>query len=267
MKYILVSWPESQKYAEYTEVSGIDKCYWGQDSHDIFVPEHLYNPKFCAISDLHGDLPDIEECDCLLIAGDIFPLDCQSKMTECQNWVKHTFIPWLEFTPCNQVIIIAGNHDFYLKKFSQEFVKALPSKAVYLENEAFDYRGIKIYGTPNCKMFGKWAFMEDPETLMKIFNKIPANVDILLTHDAPFECSDVCENYDGHIGNLQLAIAILRKSPKINIHGHLHSSNHDWETLGNTKVINVSIKDESYSVAYKPLYFYGERKGRIEQED
>lgn len=43
MKYILVTWPESQQYMEYTEETGINRCYWGQDSHEIFVPEHLYD--------------------------------------------------------------------------------------------------------------------------------------------------------------------------------------------------------------------------------
>ena len=38
------------------------------------------------------------------------------------------------------------------------------------------------------------------------------------------------------------------------LHGHLHSANHDVEKLGDTKVYNVSMLDETYSLKYQPLY-------------
>lgn len=44
MKYILVEWPESQFYMEYTRlpISDPDRCIWAQDWCGIFVPEHLF---------------------------------------------------------------------------------------------------------------------------------------------------------------------------------------------------------------------------------
>ena len=47
--------------------------------------------------------------------------------------------------------------------------------------------------------------------------------------------------------------AILEKKPRYCFHGHLHSSNHEEEVLGETKVYNTSILDERYLIVYEPL--------------
>lgn len=100
--------------------------------------------------------------------------------------------------------------------------------------------------------------MRDNENLSIIFDNIPENIDILLTHDAPYGTSDIClqkESWitEGHLGNKPLRDAIITKSPKFNFHGHLHSSNHSAELLNNTEVYNVSLLDEKYKLTYNPL--------------
>ena len=112
--------------------------------------------------------------------------------------------------------------------------------------------------------------MYTDDGLREIFKEIPKEVDILLTHDAPFGTSDQCleetfynykkANDEGalefpHIGSIPLQEAIIEKKPKIVVHGHLHSSNHECEYLNDTKIYNVSLKDESYNVKFKPLVF------------
>ena len=56
------------------------------------------------------------------------------------------------------------------------------------------------------------------------------------------------------IGNEPLRDVIIEKRPKINLHGHLHSANHNVERLNETDVYCVSILDEEYRIKYKPLY-------------
>lgn len=136
-------------------------------------------------------------------------------------------------------------------------------KVRYLKNEYIDYissQDAKIYhifGTPYCHIFGNWAFMRDEETLAKKFNQIPGNVDILISHDAPYGTSDVCfEGWaaDGcHKGCPELRDTIIASKPKYNFHGHLHSANHGEELLGETKVYNTSILNEQYNLVYEPL--------------
>jgi Icc-related predicted phosphoesterase len=93
--------------------------------------------------------------------------------------------------------------------------------------------------------------------LRELFNELPEDVDILFTHDAPFGVSDVCFQGwaadGGHKGCKALRDAILERKPRYCFHGHLHSSNHDEELLGETKVYNTSILDERYLIMYEPL--------------
>lgn len=217
----------------------------------------------CAISDLHGDLIEyIEPCDLVLICGDLVPLDIQSNSKKTYKWFQTTFKEWAENLPCDKVLFIAGNHELGVEYHQKRYEKLFPEngKVTYLCNSSYDYKGIKIFGTPYCKQFGHWAFMRDNDTLNNLFKEIPSDLDILMSHDAPYGCSDICLqatpwNTGDHIGNIALRDAILEKKPKVVFHGHLHSSNHNCEFLENSKVVNCSIKDERYNISYFPIYY------------
>lgn len=218
--------------------------------------------KILGISDLHGILPEItnEKFDVLCICGDLFPLKAQNNMPQCKSWLEKRFIKWCESIPCDHVLLIAGNHDLYFERTIRSDIDSIfkNTKIHYLENDLTEIDGIKFYGTPYCKIFGMWAFMRDDEHLSMIFNNIPENIDVLLTHDAPYGTSDICLQNESwitgeHIGNEPLRDAIIAKSPKVNLHGHLHSANHSVELLRDTEVYNVSLVDERYELAYPPL--------------
>lgn len=222
--------------------------------------------KIVAVSDLHGHLPTIiSEGDVLCICGDIFPLDIQTYMIDCDNWLSNIFIPWTNNLPFNDILLIAGNHDFYFENvpFVDTFLTFDNTKITYLQDSYVLIKGIKFYGTPWCHRFGRWAFMDDDSVLENKFKHIPNDVDFLLTHDAPYGTSDICMqnvywNNGDHIGSKPLRDAVIEKKPKYNLHGHLHSSNHNEEILNETKIYNVSLLDESYNLIYKPIAIYYE---------
>lgn len=230
--------------------------------------------KCCAFSDIHGILRDDyvdKEVDYLFIAGDLVPLNIQSYSKESRRWFEGTFIPWCLKQPVTtKIIIVAGNHDWYCERHQDE-TKTIFSqypKIAYLMNEGFEDDNIKVWGTPMCKAFGNWAFMKYVDNLENIFCNVPDDFftgsgkkTILLSHDAPYGISDIvlqksCPWADGsHIGNKALLHLIQRTKPELNLHGHLHTTNHDAEYEGPTEVRCVSLLDEDYKVAYKPYYF------------
>ena len=222
----------------------------------------------CAISDLHGYLPKVEPCDLVLICGDIVPLRIQERTEDSYKWFSTEFKEWAMDLPCDKVIFIAGNHECTLPTHYNDYKKLFDNdnKITYLCHEGYIYKGpdgkeYSIFGTPYCQIFGTWAFMLPDSKLREKYSEIPENLDILLTHDAPYGVSDVllqkeCKWATGeHIGNVPLREAILEKQPKIHVFGHLHSVSKEFNTLGSTKVRNCSIKDEFYNVAYPLTYF------------
>ena len=216
--------------------------------------------KICAISDLHGDLINVDPCDLVIICGDVVPLNVQSGMHKSKRWLRNKFLPWANNLPCDKVIFIAGNHDWIAEKEAGFMLDTFPKseKVTYLFHEPYEYKGVKFFGTPYCSQFYNWAFMESDSDLEKRYEAIPKELDILITHDAPYGVSDILlqSGYTReHIGCKPLAEAILAKEPKYVLHGHLHSTSHEFELLGSSKVVNCSIKDEQYQIVYDPIYF------------
>lgn len=219
--------------------------------------------KIAAISDLHGILPRIvdPEFDVLCICGDISPKDIERDIEQATNWITEKFIPWCENLPCRQVLLIAGNHDFLFTSLSSDFIYSLfeNTKIKYLQDELCTIDSKIFYGTPWCRKFrSNNAFVEETSVLVEQFSNIPDNVDVLLAHDAPYGVSDIClqesfHTMKEHFGNIPLRDAVYKHKPKYLLHGHLHSSNHYKEFLGDTQVYNVSILDEYNNLTYLPL--------------
>ena len=226
--------------------------------------------KVCAISDMHGILDfDIEPCDILCICGDIVPLRVQSYHDGTLKWLAKEFVPWCEKQPCERVFLIAGNHDWIAMKHPDDWEAMFKdtkvtylcdSSAEYVKEGDGEYQEISIYGTPWCHQFYNWAFMTSDVELVKIYNKIPYKVDLLLTHDCPYGTSDVLlqdvpwRNGE-HIGCHPLGDAVDEKKPRFHCCGHLHSCIHEPQERGETIVRNVSMVDERYERVYEPYYF------------
>jgi Icc-related predicted phosphoesterase len=219
--------------------------------------------KILATSDLHGFLPQIKQrTHILLIAGDISPLYIQEDRLKMKNWLSDTFIPWTKTVPVDKIVLIAGNHDFFFMDTPKHEILTLfkpINKIMYLDNEAapcyVNNTKLMIYGTPYCHKYGLWAFMESDDKLKELYNNIPKNVDIIISHDAPhsFGDTDVLLEYGqtDHLGNKPLADKLLQTDYKLAVCGHIHSGDHSFnETF---KIANVSYLNEYYKPAY-PIF-------------
>lgn len=137
--------------------------------------------KVTAISDLHGNLIDIEPCDLLLICGDISPLDIQRDYIQMTKWIFNEFREWIMKIDCPTIILTPGNHDFWFEKMITQPNTYLFNKLTILidgETKVYnstDDKWYKIYGTPWCKQCGPYVFQEDTEWT----NVRVANVSIL----------------------------------------------------------------------------------------
>lgn len=239
------------------------------------------NIKIVALSDIHGNLlkpNEIPECDVVCICGDICPLEYQRNFAKCVSWFCLDFFPWTNKLKCDKVIFIAGNHDFFLERLYKdktrtpsEILKCLlvgnhkaESKIIYLQDNSYEYKGVRFYGTPWIKGLENWAFNLSDCELENRFKQIPKRVDVLMTHSPStlFDTGRVLDyntklriSSDGKsfdFGSYELAEAIQNRNIKYAICGHVHSGSHEGGIIGKTIIKNVSLLDENYKVAYEP---------------
>lgn len=214
-----------------------------------------------AISDLHGNLIDIKPCDLLLICGDISPLEIQFDQIQMVKWLFTEFKTWIESLPCKQIVMTPGNHDYVLQLMIKGGTLNLFKNLTILVDDTLSIvdndKEIKIYGTPWCRDFGKWAYMPGNKKLAEIYSKIPENIDILICHDSSTlgQVGDILERHGYPAGNAWLEEEILKKKPKYVISGHIHSGDHELKEIEGIKMANVSILNEAYNIHYEPLTF------------
>lgn len=227
--------------------------------------------KVAAISDLHGNLPEmIEPADILLIAGDTVPLDYQFHKPKSKEWFETIFAEWVRNLPVDKVYLIAGNHDAYFESIKQSNILALTQacrKLTYLKNEVSHYYDNygqlwSIFGTPYCHIFGNWPFMRSEEYMTEKFAEIPDNVDIIISHDPPFACGDVdvileapqhrAQRMFEHLGNQPLRARLEQIDYKLLVCGHIHGGDHNLNE--GWKTVNVSYLNEWYNPTY-PIFY------------
>lgn len=199
--------------------------------------------RIACISDLHSFLPEVPECDMVLIAGDI---TWHSSLIRASRWLEDDFGRWAKNLGV-PIYITPGNHD---EVFQQKWLPVILPHNVHLliDRWVIDRKsGLSIFGSPWTKTFNNWYFMKDQMDLEDHFNRVVPAVDIYVTHSPPYGYGDMGE--DGHTGSNALLYRIEQYHPKLAIWGHLHSNHGQWR-IGETLACNVSLIDEDYKPAY-----------------
>lgn len=197
--------------------------------------------RFVAISDTHGFYHriDVPDGDILIHAGDITGQGTYEDLED--------FNEWLGSLPHKHKIIVAGNHDWCFE-WDKERCRKILTNAIYLQDEAIEIEGFKIYGSPWQPEFFQWAFnLKRGAELREKWDLIPNDVDVLVTHGPPWGILDEVANSQmlRNVGCQDLGDAVDRVKPKVHVFGHIHEG-YGTQQEPETLFVNASINTARY---------------------
>uniref|UniRef100_A0A0A9WZK3 Metallophosphoesterase domain-containing protein 1 n=1 Tax=Lygus hesperus TaxID=30085 RepID=A0A0A9WZK3_LYGHE len=207
-------------------------------------------------------------------AGDFTRCGLEDEVVEFNNWIGKL--------PHKHKIVIAGNHELsfdrnFTHPLSPNFVKNIPTlghpqsdlvdavskvnirdrltNCIYLQDEMAELYGLRIYGTPWQPEFQGWAFnVSRGEDCLRKWDKIPDNVDILISHTPPVGHGDLCCS-GVRAGCVELLSVVQKRvKPKYHVFGHIHEG-YGITTDGSIIYINASTCNINYKPVNPPIVF------------
>lgn len=176
------------------------------------------------LSDTHGLHRQIEHiplADVIVHSGDFCE---QGTVEEVED-----FVEWFAALPHKHKIFVAGNHDDSLHGAT---IEGLPDGVHYLCNSGVEIEGVKFYGLP---MFVADEVSGQYDTAIA---HIPADTEVLITHQPPYGILDYTEGI--HYGSTALLARVLSIKPRVHLFGHVHKANGKVEAH-DTLYVNGSI--------------------------
>lgn len=173
----------------------------------------------------------VPDGDVLIHAGDMLDY---GTLVELEPVVE-----WLAALPHAHKIVIAGNHDWCFARTPLPARNLLQeSGAIYLQDDELTIDGVRLFGSPWQPEFGGWAFnLERGEALAAKWARIPAGLDMLVTHGPPRGYGD--RVHRGSEGCDDLLEALDRARPALHVFGHIHEDGGLWQRDGIT-IANVT---------------------------
>lgn len=210
------------------------------------------------ISDLHGFFPELTGGDLLIIAGDLTARDEHEQYTAFNRWVNNQSY--------DLKIVISGNHDGRMVTTDERHLAHVYChNAMYLCDSGCEFQGLKIWGSPWTPTFCNWHFMKDRgEQIRKMWDLIPSDVDILITHGPPYGILDKVDlssrgNKFKYAGCEELRNKLDSGAikPKLHVFGHIHACGGKQmilKTPGHDILcVNAAIMDEEYRPTNQPV--------------
>jgi Icc-related predicted phosphoesterase len=128
------------------------------------------------------------------------------------------------------------------------------SSITYLENSGIEIYGIKVWGTPDQRLFLNWAFNRTDDQLKEIFGQIPRDTNILVSHAPALGIGDTAENGQ-QVGEESLLRRIEQMNYlKVHVFGHIHNG-YDEYKVGKYRAYNCSVVNEKYELQNDPFAF------------
>lgn len=216
--------------------------------------------KILLTSDIHSSgFKDIDpsDSDLVIIAGDLMGAGTDSDDAG-EAFLEKVFFPWCEAHSSVPIVITPGNHDKYLfRRWADKRPIDWPKNVHYLIDRPCTIDGLKMYGTPWCLKARPGRFEGTDEELAERFSRIPAGLDILISHTPPYVPGSEIDKPDHkitHEGSKELTEELLKKKPRLCICGHVHGGSHEPVKLGDTKILNVArVHKDRGEAAFEPV--------------
>ena len=181
------------------------------------------------ISDTHGfhrNLPNdrFKDIDVVIHSG-----DCSNWMDQFRNEPEvRDFIDWYSKVPVEHKIYVAGNHDTSIERRLVTPEDFTDNGIIYLENTGININNINFWGSPHTPTFGNWAFMKARHKINRVWENIPEDTDVLITHGPPKGVRDLSFDKDGELEMCGCSALMkrcweLKHTLKLVCFGHIHN--------------------------------------------
>ncbi|QRV94578.1 Cdc2 cyclin-dependent kinase [Ceratobasidium sp. AG-Ba] len=187
--------------------------------------------RIVCISDTHNAEPVIPDGDILIHAGDLVSRGTADELRKAAEWISSL--------PHSVKLVIGGNHDLGLDAKIREngrnsvedpLIDWLSLGITYLEHSSttisVNNRELRVFGSPFTPEFGRGAFQYPqarllPERAREVWEHIPLDTDILVTHGPPLGHLDMTSR--GVLaGCSALRDRLWEVRPVLHVFGHIH---------------------------------------------
>ena len=165
------------------------------------------------ISDTHMQhdtfLDSIPHGDILIHSGDFSSFSPSrylfSNKNRDRDSVIHEINSFFKKLPHKYKIFVAGNHELSFTDQHKNYIEQNITEAIYLHDKMVEIEGLKIYGSPwtskRATSYARGSSIPRKD-LVKHWDKIPTETDILITHMPPEGIMDLGKKKFAGIRNL-----------------------------------------------------------------
>lgn len=212
--------------------------------------------KLVAISDTHNRAEQvvIPDGDVLVHAGDLTMNGSRGEMERAARWLGSLRARF------RAVVAIPGNHDFAAESDPAGSRALFEGYGItWLVDEPAVVDGVTFYGSPWQPWFLDWAFNfprdDGGAAARAAWAKIPADVDVLVTHGPPHGILDETAGPDTErVGCPHLLAAVRERRVGVHVFGHIHEA-YGQARHGDTLFVNASTCNLKYAAVQPPVVF------------
>lgn len=156
-------------------------------------------------------------------------IHCGDESESGNAWLNEpearAFFEWYSALDVPLKIFVPGNHSTAVE---QGLIRPEQYPNLqFLIHEQIELEGLVVFGTPYTPKFFNWAYMRAREELDAVWQSIPDNTDILISHGPPKGFMDVTRDFDTrqpvHVGSKSLTRHVTQRiKPMVHAFGHIH---------------------------------------------